>query len=100
MWLGKNGSFEKIGCKPTHTYQICLSVINIVELEEGVPLFFMFLHSFHKINHIYLQFRVFKTSLGFETYGLVQIKNFKTLKSLQKERYLVGRHFSAKSLKG
>ena len=41
---------ELRSCRPTHTCQICLCVINIVEIGEGVSFFFTFLQFVHKIN--------------------------------------------------
>ena len=37
--LGKVAVFEERYCIPIHTYHICLSVINIIEMDKGVSFF-------------------------------------------------------------
>ena len=45
-----NGSYDERSCRPTYTYQICLSVINIIEMRDVCPfssLFFIFSYGCH-----------------------------------------------------
>ena len=47
--IRENGSFEEKSYRPTHMYQICLCVINIVKMGDGESFFFTFLQFVHKI---------------------------------------------------
>ena len=47
--LGKTAVLKR-SCRHTHKYEIYVSVINIVEMGEGV-IFCIFLHFVYKINH-------------------------------------------------